>query len=315
MEDVGSRYVGFRGMRFQSRATRQAIRAEEIDYFEILDVFLQPPHTSPSVRLCACDRPESVLGQLYTPRRWTRGEVTSSSYAESSRVTIAIDDPQGLFFRAHQRFDFSAAEARVSLVPRGLQDREEDVVRIFRGRISRPQFTESAMSAEIISTSALHGSTEGLTRTLGPLCGFTLFRDGCLVDPDRPDLNYEGTATMLSGIDYILDFGLTQGARAWFPGAFWVTKGDGAGLPPAEIRKYTPAHTGPAGGAMPGRIDLAWPFPFPLAGVSYHVRRMCSYTIPDCRDTFDNERRFGGYPTTPRPIIVAGQAAGTLRST
>lgn len=291
------------------RDVRTALRAQEVDYFEALQIFLSPPYQQGSINLVNTDSVVTVAGIPHAPFRWSMDPAAASIGSEADRTTIRIEDPKGLLPRIHQRYRLSRADVQVNFLVRGMSTDDSDIIPIFRGRTGGPTFSESAFEVPVTSVFSLASQVPAPRKTFGPHCPHMLGDDDCGVDRDSPGLFYQAIAATDSDNGTIVDAGLTQSADFWTPGSVLVMEGFNAGLPPADVRSYTPANTTTG---QPGRLELMWDYPFSLAGSTFRVRRECPKTIRGCVDIFNNGRRFGGVPQTPRPTVLSGQSSSGL---
>lgn len=154
-----------------------------------------------------------------------------------------------------------------------------------RGRLGEVRVLQDRYVAE------LRGLSQALQQAVGAFASMTsraeLFDAHCGLDPD--DWRVTGTLTDVTSNSVIRDSNREQ-PEDWFgEGIIRMLTGANAGLS-YKVREYTEAGTFTL--ALPSLQAFA-------AGDQYEAWPGCRKRLEDCRDKFDNVRRFQGEPHIP----------------
>ena len=260
---------------------------------ELLEVYIQDTFGSPDMRMVKAESQVSFQGKIYTPFPFERAAINSSTNQRVNGVEFTLPDASGYISAFCKDTSIEGSRVVLRRVYRPSLTRITSKS-IFDGVIDNVVFADEGI--KFTSVSILDSFDVELPRAVfGTKCNNRIGDTLCGVNLLLSKFNHYGVGLKGSTSIRIIDGALKGRADNDFNvGVVEVLDGPDAGK-----RRPVSSFNGDR-----GMVILRVPFDNPLVGRSYHLTRLCHYTLQDCNETFKNSRRYRGFPEVPgRPVL------------
>lgn len=219
------------------------------------------------------------LGQVYTPMPVKRDRIkqTNDIFKDALKLTFPRDDPF-----ASQFLGFAPEEVTTLTVLRGhYGDPDNEYIVYWKGRVVGAKATgnEIHVECESVFTSI---KRPGLRARFEYGCRRTLYARGCNVNRELYKLT--GSVLSISGGITVAVSGAALQPAGYYTGGLLVA--------PNGATRFLTAHTG-------DQVTMARPISGLVGGMSVSIYPGCDHLRATCRNKFNNEDNFGGFPFIP----------------
>lgn len=255
----------------------------------------------------SADVPVVFNSQTYEPNEISRTEDRAETLDEQRRLVVKLpaSDP---FVRRYIPTLPAQQDTLTVYKQHSTDGGSPETVVLFKGKVTNVAIEGVEALVNVLPESSVLQRTIP-AQTCRNLCNHVLYDFRCKVAESQFRLDAEITAISSDGLTITVDggsnvvpfTGLTLSAQLTSDVAFF----NGGSLERGTLERRMIRESTDLGGNTADLVVLL-PFTTISVGSSFQLLAGCDHQFPTCRDKFDNEENYGGFPYVPRknPFLV-----------
>jgi hypothetical protein len=255
----------------------------------IVEMYLDPPYTSPSDFFCINNEDITFGGQLYTAIAAKRSSIKSEEGTIIQELNIQLDNIDTEFKNLIASGAFNKKKCVIKIVFDGFLTSSANYIFLYSGYLDAPSGDNRWLNLLIKPFSIFE--REYPRRIFEIMCNWTFGDAQC----GKVLSNYHADTYIGAGstAGYIIHANHGAANNYFAPGYLLMTSGE-------LINQVRPVlYSNPTATSL--RVAFS---KNPVVGESFTLQKLCAKTPTFCKEVFNNYNNFGGFPQVPKSPII-----------